>query len=174
MVMVNIIAPFSSTAERLGEALAETVEHPDCPADLYRWLSELDSSVETTYQYLPIHFRTKFVALLSKAGEERAEENEEAEVAQYAKESAEYEAAQAEASTTPQPAVPLEVELMTLVVSGDEESLLQADVRIFELNAAEQRRVRLAIDYIETKLDEATNEWVDMPNYAQNEKLKAR
>lgn len=69
-------APFGAVVGRLGNALADVVDHPDCPDDLARWISDLDCNVANELQDLGVQLRTRFVALIAKAAEGERKEPE--------------------------------------------------------------------------------------------------
>ena len=51
---------FAEVAQRLGDALADVIEHPNCPAEVADTISELDSQVFNRCNDLEISLRHSF------------------------------------------------------------------------------------------------------------------
>lgn len=66
--------PFLVTAQRLGDALAYVITHPDCPKDVIDAISELDTEVFNRCNDLEISLRYSFPHRLAGMLEEYEDE----------------------------------------------------------------------------------------------------
>jgi hypothetical protein len=67
---------FADVAARAGAALADLVDHPDCPDSFAQCLSHLDSSLQNEFASLDLNFRYHFPALAVRAAEEAEAETD--------------------------------------------------------------------------------------------------
>jgi len=63
--------PFSAVAQRLGDALADVIRHPNCPDCVYDAVVKLDTDVFNTHPDIEISLRYSFPRRLVGALERR-------------------------------------------------------------------------------------------------------